>query len=63
MIIERERESKKWEYREYLESFLRDYREYFGEVKRDYKVKMFQGYPDFKWILKKFWFQRVFERV
>ena len=54
--VYRERESKKREYREYLDSFLRDYREYFEEVKREnYKVKMFQGYPDFKWTLKKFW--------
>ena len=51
MIIERERVSKKPEYRaylesflrdyrEYLESFLRDYREYFDEVKLDYKVRV-----------------------
>ena len=34
-----ERESKKREYREYLENFLRACREYFEKVKRDHKLR------------------------
>ena len=45
----REWESKKQEYRQYLESFLRDYREHFE------KVRMFQGYLGFEQIVNRFW--------
>ena len=46
-----ERESKKREYWEYLESFfLRNYREYFEEVKRDYKVRVkSENVPRISW--------------